>query len=88
MSETIFALSSGAPPAGIGVVRVSGPMAGAALQALAGRLPTPRMASLALLSDPRDGTPLDRALLLWLPGPRTVTGARPRWWWPGRASAW
>jgi tRNA modification GTPase len=74
VSETIFALSSGAPPAGIGVVRVSGPMAGAALQAMAGRLPTPRMASLALLTDPRDGAPLDRALLLWLPGPRTVTG--------------
>jgi tRNA modification GTPase len=72
--DTIFALSSGAPPAGIAVIRVSGPGAGAALKALARRLPTPRHASLALLKDPRDDSPLDRALLLWLPGPSTVTG--------------
>ena len=37
------------PPAAIGVVRVSGPAAGAALQALAGRLPAPRRAVLAEL---------------------------------------
>ena len=72
--DTIFALSSGAPPAGIAVIRVSGPAAGSALQALARRLPPPRAASLALLKDPRDDAPLDRALLLWLPGPTTVTG--------------
>lgn len=72
--DTIFALSSGAPPAGIAVIRVSGPGAGPALIALAGRLPTPRRATLALLRDPADGGPLDRALLLWMPGPATVTG--------------
>ena len=72
--DTIFALSSGAPPAGIAVIRISGPQAGIALQALARRLPAPRTASLALLKDPRDAAPLDRALLLWLPGPATVTG--------------
>lgn len=74
MTDTIFALSSGAPPAGIAVIRVSGHESAAALLALAGRLPAPRLASLALLSDPQDGVPLDRALLLWLPGPGTVTG--------------
>jgi len=72
--DTIYALSSGAPPAGIAVIRVSGPQAGFALEALARRVPTPRTASLALLRDPRDDAPLDRALLLWLPGPATVTG--------------
>lgn len=61
------------PPAAIGVVRVSGPGAAAALHALAGRLPEPRRASLAALKD-RDGTPLDNALVLWFPGPATVTG--------------
>lgn len=61
------------PPAAIGVVRVSGPGAGAALEALAGRLPAPRRASLAELRD-ADGAPLDRALLLWFPGPATATG--------------
>ena len=61
------------PPAAIGVVRVSGPRAGAALRALAGRLPTARRASLADLKGV-DGAPLDRALLLWFPGPATATG--------------
>lgn len=41
---------------------------------LASAIPTPRRASLRLIVDPRDGQPLDRALLLWLPGPATVTG--------------
>jgi tRNA modification GTPase len=74
MTDTIFALSSGQPPAGIGVIRVSGPAASDALIALAGRLPTPRRTSLATLSDPASGDLLDRALLLWMPGPRTATG--------------
>lgn len=72
--DTIFALSSGAPPAGIAVIRVSGPQARGALEALAGRVPPPRVASLGLLKDPADGSALDRALLLWLPGPATATG--------------
>jgi tRNA modification GTPase len=71
--ETIFALSSGALPAGIAVVRASGPCAGEALRALAGRLPEPRRASAAILRDD-GGQQLDRALILWLPGPGTATG--------------
>ncbi|HKT77469.1 MAG TPA: tRNA uridine-5-carboxymethylaminomethyl(34) synthesis GTPase MnmE [Sphingobium sp.] len=74
MSDTIFALSSGAPPAGIGVIRISGPAAAMALERLSGSLPPPRRARLSLLSDPRDGVPLDRALTLWFPGPATATG--------------
>mgnify|MGYP001340748003 CR=1 FL=1 len=73
MTETIFALSSGAPPAGIGVIRVSGPDAGKALARLAGRLPAPRRATFAHLRDVA-GETLDRALILWLPGPATATG--------------
>ncbi len=61
------------PPAAIGVVRVSGPRAGEALTALAGRVPDPRRASLAELKDSA-GAPLDRALVLWFPGPATATG--------------
>lgn len=71
--DTIFALSSGAPPAGIGIIRVSGPLAGQALCALAGRLPEPRRASLAALRE-GDGALLDEALVLWFPGPKTATG--------------
>ena len=74
MAETIFALSSGAPPAAIAVVRISGPGAGGALRALAGKLPPPRRATAAAIGDPASGAPLDRALVLWLPGPGTATG--------------
>ncbi len=73
MNDTIFALSSGAPPAAIAVVRVSGLQAGAALQALAGRLPPERRAVATTLRDGA-GALLDRALVLWLPGPSTATG--------------
>src|SRR5687768_16162808 len=76
MAETIYAPSTLVGRSGVTVVRVSGPGAGAALAALiAGAdLPRPRRASLRRLSDPRDGAPLDRALLLWLPGPASFTG--------------
>ncbi|MDP5103237.1 MAG: tRNA uridine-5-carboxymethylaminomethyl(34) synthesis GTPase MnmE [Erythrobacter sp.] len=70
---TIFALSSGAAPSAIGVIRISGSQAGAALAALAGRVPQPRRASLARLRDGA-GKPLDEALVLWFPGPNTATG--------------
>jgi tRNA modification GTPase len=73
MTDTIFALSSGAPPAAIGVVRVSGPKARDALFALAGRVPVPRRAALARLRD-QHGLVMDEALVLWLPGPGTETG--------------
>lgn len=61
------------PPAAIGVVRVSGALAGEALRALAGRLPEPRRAVVAELKDAGGGA-LDRALILWFPGPATATG--------------
>jgi len=71
--DTIFALSSGAPPAGIAVVRISGPAAGEALETLAGRLPPPRRASRATFRDTAGGV-LDDGLALWFPGPDTATG--------------
>lgn len=72
LTDTIYALSSGAPPAAIALVRISGPDAGAALQALAGTLPEPRMATLAKLRS--DGEVLDNALIIRFPGPASVTG--------------
>jgi len=71
--ETIFALSSGSPPAGIAVIRVSGPRAGEALIALAGSLPKPRHAGLRHFRDAK-GQLLDTGLALWFPGPDTATG--------------
>jgi tRNA modification GTPase len=73
MTETIFALSSGAPPAGIAVIRISGSAAGEALLKLIGRLPGARRAMVADLRS-EEGALLDRAMVLWLPGPATVTG--------------
>ena len=73
MTDTIFALSSGAPPAGIAVIRISGPQAHVSLVALAGKLPPPRRAVLAVLRG-ADLQVLDRAMALWLPGPGTATG--------------
>ncbi|WP_194953133.1 tRNA uridine-5-carboxymethylaminomethyl(34) synthesis GTPase MnmE [Sphingopyxis solisilvae] len=61
------------PPAAIAVVRVSGARAGEALRKLAGRLPSPRRATLVGLRTV-GGEPLDRALILWFPGPATATG--------------
>jgi tRNA modification GTPase len=72
--DTIFAVSSGQPPAAIAVLRVSGPRARAAAEALAGTLPPLRRAGVRALRDPSDGALLDRALLLWFPGPKTATG--------------
>ena len=72
--STIFALSSGRPPAAIAVVRVTGPRAGVALEKLIGRLPEPRKAALARVRDPASGEVIDEALALWFPAPRSETG--------------
>ncbi|MFL9840226.1 tRNA uridine-5-carboxymethylaminomethyl(34) synthesis GTPase MnmE [Sphingomonas sp. ST-64] len=72
MSDTIFALSSGQPPAAIAVVRISGPSAFDVVAKLAGALPAPRRASLRALQ--HDGNRLDNALVLTFPGPATATG--------------
>ncbi|MDE2041456.1 MAG: tRNA uridine-5-carboxymethylaminomethyl(34) synthesis GTPase MnmE, partial [Alphaproteobacteria bacterium] len=74
-ATTVFALSSGQPPSGIAVVRISGPAARNSLLFLTGRqLPLARRATLRRLIDPGTNDLLDQALVLWLPGPDTVTG--------------
>ncbi|HEY0130432.1 MAG TPA: tRNA uridine-5-carboxymethylaminomethyl(34) synthesis GTPase MnmE [Allosphingosinicella sp.] len=72
MNDTIFALSSGSPPAALAVVRISGPGADPALEALAGKLPPPRRATLADLRWRNER--LDKALVLRFPGPASATG--------------
>lgn len=74
LGDSIFALSSGAPPAAIAVVRISGPGAGPALAALAGRIPEARRATLAKLIEPSSGELLDNAIMLFFPGPNSATG--------------
>ncbi len=72
MPDSIFALSSAQGRSGVAVVRVSGPQAGASVQALAGALPAPRQAELRKLAFA--GSEIDRALLLWFPAPHSFTG--------------
>ncbi|MBG1233771.1 tRNA uridine-5-carboxymethylaminomethyl(34) synthesis GTPase MnmE [Aestuariivirga litoralis] len=72
-SDTIFALSSGQGKAGIAVIRISGPRAGAVLEEMAVRLPQPRVASVRKLKA-RDGQVIDEAMVLWFSGPASATG--------------
>lgn len=72
--DTIVALSSGRPPAAIAVVRTSGPDAFSAAEAIGGPLGPLRQASLRTLSDPRDVSHIDRALVLRFAGPDSATG--------------
>ncbi len=71
--QTIFALSSGRAPSAIAIVRVSGRQAGPVLSALAGSLPSPRIATRTLLKSAA-GQPLDDAIVLWFPGPASASG--------------
>lgn len=71
--DTIFALSSGALPAGVAVLRVSGPGARLAVEVLSGAVPEPRQATLRTLRSP-DGDILDHGFVLWFPAPRSFTG--------------
>ena len=70
--DTIFALSSGRPPAGIAVIRISGPGAHDAAERIGGPLPPARTAALRELRHPEKGELLDQALVLRFDGPGTV----------------
>lgn len=71
--DTIFALSSGRPPAAVSIIRVSGPLAHDAGKRLAGMLPEARRAAVRTLRD-QDGSVLDDALVLRFDGPASSTG--------------
>ncbi|MFT8736688.1 MAG: tRNA uridine-5-carboxymethylaminomethyl(34) synthesis GTPase MnmE [Zymomonas mobilis] len=73
--KTIFALSSGRPPAGIAVIRISGSAAAKTARLLTQKsLPDSRRAVLRNLYDPDTNEQLDQALVIWFPAPKTVTG--------------
>jgi tRNA modification GTPase len=71
--HTIYALSSGRPPAAIAVVRISGPATSEALKAVIGKIPQPRAATLGRVRG-FDGEIIDEALILWFPAPHSETG--------------
>ncbi|MBV9776420.1 MAG: tRNA uridine-5-carboxymethylaminomethyl(34) synthesis GTPase MnmE [Acetobacteraceae bacterium] len=71
--ETIFALASGAGRSAIAVLRISGPASRDLIAHLCRAVPMPRRASVRRLRD-AGGAELDRAIVLWLPGPDSYTG--------------
>lgn len=72
--DTIFALSSGPPPAAVAVIRFSGPMARFAFETMAGGVGQPGRLALRNIVSPVSGELIDRALVAWFPGPRSFTG--------------
>jgi tRNA modification GTPase len=72
-SDTIFALASARGRAGVAVLRVSGPRAHAVCQAIAGRLPPLRRATLCTLRA-ADGLVLDQALVVSFAAGASFTG--------------
>ncbi|MBZ9938016.1 tRNA uridine-5-carboxymethylaminomethyl(34) synthesis GTPase MnmE [Mesorhizobium sp. BR1-1-16] len=72
-AETIFALSSGAPPAGVAVIRLSGPAVRFGLETLLGDVPEPRRAIVRALRS-SDGTAIDRGVVLFFAAPASFTG--------------
>jgi tRNA modification GTPase len=72
-SDSIVALSSGRLPAGVGVIRISGPQSRFALETIAGDVPEDRVATYRVLRA-ADGRILDRALVLFFPAPHSFTG--------------
>lgn len=73
-ADTIYALSSGALPAGVAVIRISGPKAFMALTTLTGQEPPqPRRAALRSIRN-RNNEIIDQALILVFPAPNSFTG--------------
>ncbi|WP_183483458.1 tRNA uridine-5-carboxymethylaminomethyl(34) synthesis GTPase MnmE [Martelella radicis] len=72
-TDTIFALSSGALPSGVAVIRLSGGAAFNICASVAGRVPALRKAQLMTLRD-AGGSPIDQALVLAFQAPSSFTG--------------
>lgn len=70
-NDTIVALSSGALPSGVAVIRLSGPLTIAILEQLAGGVPPARHLTLRAIG--QDAV-LDRGLVAWFPAPHSFTG--------------
>ncbi len=73
-ATTIFAPAAAPGRAAIAIMRISGPAAGLAARRLAGKVPVPRRATLAILQDSATGDVIDESLLLYFPAPASFTG--------------
>ncbi len=74
MTDTIFALSSGNPPAGIAVVRISGPGTRLVLDTICTKAPMGKEPVLTRILHPGTQDVLDEALVLWFAAPASYTG--------------
>jgi len=72
-ADTIAAIATAPGAGGLGVVRVSGPLASVIARRLYGRAPRSRHAHYCAFRDV-EGAVIDRGLLLWFPAPRSFTG--------------
>ena len=73
MKETIVAQATAPGRGGIGILRVSGPLATEVAQAVLGKCPKPRMAHYLPFKD-ADGTVLDQGIALYFKSPNSFTG--------------
>ncbi|QLB21011.1 tRNA uridine(34) 5-carboxymethylaminomethyl synthesis GTPase MnmE [Vespertiliibacter pulmonis] len=73
MKETIVAQATPIGRGGIGILRVSGPLAKEVAQAVLGKCPKPRMADYLPFKD-EDGTTLDQGIALFFKAPNSFTG--------------
>ena len=73
-SDTIYALSSGLPPAGVAVIRLSGPHCRFALETMDVSIPDPRKAVVRKLYSADDRSLLDEVLVLYFQAPASFTG--------------
>jgi tRNA modification GTPase len=73
-TDTIFAVSSGSLPAGVALIRVSGPDADTIFPVLGVAAPLPRRLSRRRLRDPETGGLLDDALVVRFEAPASFTG--------------
>ena len=71
--DTIAAVATAQGRGGVGIVRVSGPLALPIAEALSGRAPRPRHAHYGPWRD-AEGQVLDEGILLFFPGPHSFTG--------------
>lgn len=74
MSDTIVALSSGALPSGVAVVRLSGLLCSKIITDCLSAELTPRLAQLVTISNFINQEPLDKGLALYFPAPASFTG--------------
>lgn len=72
-NTTIAAIATPPGLGGVGIVRVSGPLARDIALGVIGVTPAPRQATLATFKD-EHGQPLDQGLAIYFPGPHSFTG--------------